>query len=285
MLHAFSVDVEDYYQVLNFARKLPRSEWAAMPSRVENNTRRILDLLDSHGVKGTFFVLGCVAQKHPELVREIATRGHELASHGMSHTAITQLSPEEFFEEAQHSRLLLENISGTAVRGFRAPSFSITRKTWWALETLLRAGYSWDSSIFPVRHPDYGVVDAPRDIHVACRLDGQELMEFPLASARVLGCNLPVSGGGYFRLLPYAVTRFGLNRVARERPFVFYLHPWEVDPEQPDLRRYASRTGALRHYTGLRHTLSRLDRLLREFQFTTVSAILATRVVPRLSRT
>lgn len=280
MLHAFSVDVEDYFQVLNFSRRLPREDWARMPSRVVANTQRILELLEEHKVHGTFFVLGCVAREHPGLVRDIAARGHEVASHGMSHRAIHDLDPASFLAEARDSRLLLEDVSGTPVRGFRAPSFSITKKTWWALDTLLTAGYAWDSSIFPVRHPDYGVPDAPRDIHVVHTAEGRQLLEFPMASARVLGCSLPVSGGGYFRLLPYAVTRFGLRQIARARPFVFYLHPWETDPDQPDLRHCASRLGALRHYTGLARTMPRLRRLLGEFRFTTVSEVIRTAALP-----
>ncbi len=280
MLHAFSVDVEDYFQVLNFARRLPREDWAKMPSRVVANTQRVLNLLDEHQVRGTFFVLGCVAREHPGLVRDIAARGHEVASHGMSHRALHDLDPASFLVEAGDSRRLLEDLAGAPVRGFRAPSFSITRKTWWALDALLEAGYAWDSSIFPVRHPDYGVPDAPRDIHVVHEAGGRQLIEFPMASARVVGCTLPVSGGGYFRVLPYAVTRFGLRRIARERPFVFYLHPWETDPEQPDLRHCASRLGALRHYTGLHRTMPRLQRLLQEFRFTTVSEVIRAGIKP-----
>jgi polysaccharide deacetylase family protein (PEP-CTERM system associated) len=274
--NAFSVDVEDYYQVLVFQRGIPRSEWEGFPSRVEANTRRILDLLDEQGVKGTFFCLGCVAERHPDLVREIARRGHEVGSHGWSHTPITRLDPSSFSDEATRSKALLEDLSGSEVSGFRAPSFSIVEGTRWALDVLLDAGYGYDSSIFPVRHPDYGIPGSPTAIHRVATPSGRQILEFPMTVVRLWGRTVPVSGGGYFRLLPYGVTRWGIGRVNRERrPAVFYLHPWEVDPEQPDLRDRTSRLGAFRHYTGLRRTLPRLTRLLERFTFAPVRDVLA----------
>lgn len=272
MLNALSVDVEDYFQVQNFARRLPRAEWPRMESRVVANTERLAALFAAQGVHATFFVLGCVAREHPDLVRRLASAGHEIASHGMSHTLLTGLSRAAFREEARESRTLLQDLSGQAVRGFRAPSFTVVESTQWALDELLAAGYSWDSSIFPVKHPDYGMPSAGDSIHVIRTAGDSTLTEFPMSVARFLGVPMPVSGGGYFRLLPWCVTRWGLRRIQKQRPFVFYLHPWEVDPDQPDMRAYASRFGAFRHYCGLARTLPRLKKLLESFELGTVSA-------------
>ncbi len=273
--NAFSVDVEDYYQVLNFQAGIPRSEWGSLPSRVTANTIRILDLLDSHGVKGTFFCLGCVAERDPALIREIAARGHEVASHGYSHTPLTKLSPEALRTELRDSKRCLEDLSGQVVLGFRAPSFSIVSSTQHGLDLLLDEGYRYDSSVFPVRHPDYGIPGAQEAIHDLTTPSGRTITEFPMTVARVWGQKIPVSGGGYFRLLPFLVTKFGLDRVNREgRPAVFYLHPWEVDPDQPDLRKRTSRLKAFRHYTNLRHTAARLDRLLGLFRFAPLREVL-----------
>ena len=274
LLNALSVDVEDYYQVLNFAQRLPRSDWPRQESRVSANTQRLLELFAKHKVHATFFVLGCVAQQHPDIVRSIAAAGHEIASHGMSHAVITGLSREQFRAEARDSKALLEDLSGQQVIGFRAPSFSIVERTLWALDELLDAGYRWDSSIFPVRHPDYGMPSVGDVAHVIRENNGCKLIEFPMSVARCAGVALPVSGGGYFRLLPWWMTRWGLRRIQQQRPFVFYLHPWETDPEQPNLRHYTSRLGAFRHYVGLHRTMPRLERLLREFDLDTVSACL-----------
>lgn len=281
LVHAFTVDVEEHFQVLNFQRRLPRSEWSRQPSRVAGSTRRILDLLDERDVKGTFFVLGCVAAADPALVKEIAGRGHEVGSHGYSHTPLTALTEAEFAEEAASSKKLLEDIAGVEVLGFRAPSFSILDSTRWGLDVLLRAGYAYDSSVFPVRHPDYGIPGAEDRIHRMATPGGAEIVEFPMTAVRWMGRRLPVAGGGYFRLLPYPVTRFGWRRVERSgRPGVFYMHPWEVDPEQPDLRSYASPFGAFRHYTGLKRTLPRLRRLLGEFRFAPMARVIETAGFP-----
>ncbi|MSR75381.1 MAG: DUF3473 domain-containing protein [Planctomycetes bacterium] len=270
LLNALSVDVEDYYQVLNFARGLPRSEWARQESRVVPNTRRLLALFAEHQVHATFFVLGCVAAQHPELVREIAAAGHEVGSHGMSHAVITSMTRAEFRAEARESKALLEDLSGQPVHGFRAPSFSIMEKTLWALDELLDAGYTYDSSIFPVRHPDYGMPSVGDVAHTIRSNGSHSLVELPMSVARCCGVAIPVSGGGYFRLLPWWLTRWGLNRIQKQRPFVFYLHPWETDQEQPNLRRFTSRAGAFRHYVGLKHTMPRLECLLREFKLGTI---------------
>lgn len=276
MLNAFSVDVEDYYQVLNFQARLPREQWEAQESRVLANTRRILDVLDESGTRGTFFCLGCVAEREPGLIREIAARGHEVASHGESHTPITRLDARAFLAEARDSRRRLEDLSGQRVLGFRAPSFSVVDRTRWALDALLDAGYRYDSSIFPIRHPDYGMPGIDPAIHAITAPSGRSIVEFPMTVAHVLGKPVPVSGGGYFRLLPFEVTRWGLRRANRAgRPAVFYLHPWEVDPDQPDLRKKTSRFGAFRHYTGLHRTEPRLRRLLAAFRFAPLKDVLA----------
>ena len=274
-LHGFSVDVEDYYQVLNFQKGISRSEWGQHESRVAPNTERILDLLEKLDTKGTFFILGCVAEEHPDLVRRIARDGHEIASHGFSHTPITGLSRSEFLEEARSSKQLLEDLSGQKVLGFRAPSFSIRVDTLWALDVLLEAGYVYDSSIFPIRHPDYGIPDSQRDIHLRETPDGGQILEFPMSVVRCLGRTLPISGGGYFRLFPWSVTRWGWDRLKRHGHHgVFYLHPWEVDPDQPDLRAHTSRLGAFRHYTGLAKTMDRLERMLKRYAFAPMSKVL-----------
>lgn len=274
--NAFSVDVEDYYQVLNFQKGIPRSEWAGFEPRVGRNTRRILDLLEEAGIQATFFCLGCVAEREPALIREIAARGHEVASHGWSHRPLTDLGPGAFAEEARKSRAVLEDLGGQAVLGFRAPSFSITRRTEWAIDALIDAGYRYDSSVFPIRHPDYGIPGAALGIHRLAGPSGREIVEFPMTVARFLGRPVPVAGGGYFRLLPFFVTRWGLRHSNRHgRPGVFYIHPWEVDPEQPDLRARTSRLGAFRHYTGLARTEARLRRLFAAFPFAPLRDVLA----------
>ncbi len=276
VVNAFSVDVEDYFQVLNFQRRIPRSEWDGFPRRVGSNTRRILDLLDEADVRGTFFCLGWVAEREPDLIREIASRGHEIASHGYSHTPLRSLDSARLGEELRRSKLLLEECSGKAVTGFRAPSFSITRDTLWGLDVLIDEGYRYDSSVFPVRHPDYGIPGADARIHRLRAPSGREIVEFPMTVARWLGRTVPVAGGGYFRLLPFGVTRWGFAQANRSgRPGVFYLHPWEVDPGQPDLRSCTSRLGAFRHYTGLARTEPRLRRLLAAFRFAPLREVLA----------
>ena len=278
VVNAMSVDVEDYYQVLNFQRKIDRSEWDRFESRVEQNTDAILQAFSDAAVKGTFFMLGCVAERHPALARRIVDGGHELASHGWSHAPLTSLTEEAARDEMVRSKALLEDLGGVEVLGFRAPSFSIIKGTSWALDALLEAGYRYDSSVFPVRHPDYGVPDAEEGIHHLRAPSGRTMVEFPMTVARFFGRPVPVAGGGYFRLLPYGVTRWGLRQVNRKgRPGVFYLHPWEVDPDQPDLRDRASRIGAFRHYTGLKRTAARLRLLLADFRFTSLRDVLAAR--------
>jgi polysaccharide deacetylase family protein (PEP-CTERM system associated) len=273
LTNAMTVDVEDYFHVSAFDDVVPRERWPAMESRVVRNTERLLDLFAQFNVHGTFFVLGWVAERHPALVRAIVSRGHELASHGYAHRLVYGQAPEVFRDDVRRARALLEDAAGTRVRGYRAPSFSVTRRSLWALDVLLEEGYSYDASIFPIRHDRYGIPDAPRWPHAISTPRG-EIFEVPGSTVRVGGTNLPVAGGGYFRILPYTWTRWGIGRVntVERQPVVFYLHPWEIDPEQPRLP--ASRLGRFRHYRNLHKTEARLRSLMRDFTFAPLNAVL-----------
>ena len=267
--NALTVDVEDYFHVAALAPNIHRDSWTSREPRVVGNTQRLLAIFEQFNVRGTFFVLGWVAERYPQLVRDIAARGHEIACHGFSHRLVYEQSPEEFRDETLRSKNLLEDITGSAVLGYRAASYSIVRKSLWALDTLVELGFVYDSSIFPVRHDRYGIPDAERSPHRLSTPGGKVIVEWPLSTARILGFKLPVSGGGYFRLLPYWLTRWGLNSINRReaRPFIFYLHPWEIDPEQP--RVSAGWLSRFRHYTNLDKSEDRLQALLREFRFGT----------------
>ena len=273
--NALTVDVEDYFHVSALASSISRSSWASRESRVVGNTGRLLELFDQFGAKATFFVLGWVAERYPQLVVDIAARGHEVACHGLSHRLVYEQSPEEFRAETLRSKQVLEDITGAAVLGYRAASYSIVRRSLWALDTLAELGFAYDSSIFPVRHDRYGIPDAERIPHRLSTPGGKVIVEWPLSTASVAGFRLPVSGGGYFRLLPYWVTRWGLASINRreQRPFVFYLHPWEIDPDQP--RVSAGWLSRFRHYTNLGKCEARLRRLLAEFRFGTAKDGLA----------
>jgi polysaccharide deacetylase family protein (PEP-CTERM system associated) len=269
IVNAMSVDVEDYFHVSLMAPVLPRTAWEGMERRVEGSTERLLALFDRAGVRATFFVLGWVAERHPGLVRRIAALGHEVASHGYGHELVYDLSPARFRDDVRRTRALLEDLSGTAVDGYRAPGFSVTSRSLWALDILIEEGYRYDASIFPIFHDRYGIPEAPRHPHVLPRPAGP-VFEVPASTVRIGGVNLPVAGGGYFRLLPYAWTRWGIRRVNRRerKPVVFYLHPWELDPGQPRLPLRG--LSAYRHYHNLARTEQRLGRLLREFRFARV---------------
>ncbi len=264
--NVLSIDVEDYFQVEAFSDVVPRERWDAYTCRVENNTRRLMDLLDEAGVQGTFFVLGWVAERYPALVREIVRRGHELGCHSYWHHPIFRLTPETFRDDTRRAKEAIEQAGGVRVVGYRAPSFSVTARSLWALETLASLGFTYDSSIFPIHHDTYGIPDAPR---TPFRVDTPSgaLIEYPMTTFRVWGPNLPVGGGGYLRMLPFWYTRWGVQRLQAEGlPIIAYLHPWEVDPEQPRLPgRWKSR---LRHYTNLAKTGERLRDLLRLAPFT-----------------
>jgi polysaccharide deacetylase family protein (PEP-CTERM system associated) len=267
--NALTVDVEDYFHVAALAPNIPRDSWTSRESRVVGNTHRLLSLFEQFAVKGTFFVLGWVAERHPQLVRDIAARGHEIACHGYSHRLVYEQSPEEFHEETLRSKTLLEDITGSRVLGYRAASYSVVRDSLWALDILVELGFIYDSSIFPVHHDRYGIPGAERAPHRLSTPRGQSIVEWPLATARIFGVRLPVAGGGYFRLLPYWVSHWGLTSINRreQRPFIFYLHPWEIDPAQP--RVSAGWLSQFRHYTNLEKCEERLRRLLGEFRFGT----------------
>lgn len=274
MINAFTIDVEDYFQVEAFSRVVDRSSWDAYESRVERNTKVLLDLLDEFNVSGTFFVLGWVASRRPALVREIAERGHEVASHGMTHRLVYSQTPETFREETRESKRILEDLCQQPVIGYRAATYSITRRSLWALDILREEGFRYDSSIFPMRHDRYGIPDAEPFPHLRTTPLGQTLVEFPISIARLGMLKIPVAGGGYFRLFPYMVTRWGLQRINRAgQGFVFYLHPWEVDPDQPRIEPVA-RTTRFRHYVNLERTRVRLAALLNDFQFSTMRDVL-----------
>lgn len=274
-LHALTVDVEDYFHVSAFRHVVSVRQWASMESRVERNTHILLELLAEFGVRGTFFVLGCVAESFPRLVRSIRDAGHELGCHSYAHRLVYELTPAEFRADTQRAMAALEDAAGAAMRLYRAPSFSITNRSAWALDVLLELGFTHDSSIFPMRHDLYGFSGVPR-FPFAVRNGGGTLLEFPPPTFRLGGLNLPVTGGGYLRLLPLWWQRARLRALARQGyPTLLYLHPWEVDPDQPRLP--APWRSRFRHYTGLRRTCPRLRRLLSEFRFAPLSQVLDSR--------
>ncbi len=274
VLNALSFDVEDYFQVSAFNDVIDRSSWEIQPRRVGENTRAILDLLAAHEVKATFYVLGWVAERHPDLVKAIARGGHEIASHGYSHKLIYSQSRDEFAEETRRSKGILEDLAQVSVTSYRAASYSITAESLWALDVLHEAGFSTDSSIFPIRHDRYGLMGGPLQPYYIDLPGGGRILEYPISTLQRLGLNLPVSGGGYFRLYPYALSRCLARQVNAEgRPFVFYLHPWEVDPDQP--RVDVGPLTRFRHYNNLAKCRGRLERLLRDFRFGTVSESVA----------
>jgi polysaccharide deacetylase family protein (PEP-CTERM system associated) len=279
VVNAMSVDVEDYFHVSVFDGLIPRSAWGQLESRVCANTDRLLGIFDDAGVQATFFVLGWVAERHPELVRRIASAGHEIASHGYAHRLVYDQTPVAFREDVRRAKRLLEDASGEPVDGFRAPSYSVTPRSLWALDILIEEGYSYDASIFPILHDRYGIPVSARHPYEIQRKDGV-LTEVPGSTVRVGSWNMPVGGGGYFRILPYAWTRWGISRLnaVEGQPAVFYLHPWEIDPGQPRLN--AGLLGRFRHYRNLDKTEHRLQLLLREFQFGPVRN-LAEPYVPR----
>jgi polysaccharide deacetylase family protein (PEP-CTERM system associated) len=264
--HLLSFDVEEYFQVEAAAARVPRDRWPSFEKRLAPALERILTLLADRGAGATFFVVGWVARHEPELVRRIAAAGHEIASHGMDHRMLTRLSPETFREGLRESRRLLEDLAAGPVVGYRAPTFSITRRTAWALDVLAEEGFAYDSSIFPVRHDRYGVEDAPAAPHVAHGPGGGSLLEVPPLTLRLAGRNWPVGGGGYLRLLPVQLLGHALRRAAREgRPGTLYLHPWEFDPDQPVLPM--TPFGRWRHRVNLRRTGVKLRWLLSRFRF------------------
>ena len=265
IVNALTIDLEEWFCVSNFAGTIRQEDWPSMESRIERSTNSLLELLGSRGTKATFFVLGWVAERHPEMIRSIAGEGHELASHGYGHQLVYDLTPEAFREDLSKSLAIIEEISGVRCKGYRAPSFSIRQDMDWFWQILAEFGISYDSSIYPVSHDRYGDPYAPR-FPFEVDVQGSALLEIPLSTISQFGKNLPVAGGGYLRLYPTWLTTWAIRRIQKEgHPAVVYLHPWEIDPEQP--RPQVSKAKLFRHRVGIRSMRSKLDRLLNEFHF------------------
>jgi polysaccharide deacetylase family protein (PEP-CTERM system associated) len=269
IVNALTIDVEDYFQVAALAANFPREQWDSIPCRVEQNVDRILALLAAREVRATFFILGWIAERYPQVVRRIADGGHEVASHGYGHERASSMTAEALTSDLVRAKNLLEEISGQVVRGYRAPSFSIGSGNLWAHEVIAQAGYRYSSSVYPVRHDHYGIPDAPRFPYAP--ISGQNeipFVEIPITTVRGFGRNWPAGGGGYFRFLPYAVSRWQIARFNRmeARPAIFYFHPWEIDPGQPRVKE-ASAKSRFRHYVNLNRTEARLNRLLADFRW------------------
>ena len=264
--NALTIDVEDYFQVSAFAPHIARDSWDHMPCRVERNVDAILEILDERRAHATFFTLGWMAERYRDMVRSIVAQGHELASHGYAHQRATDQSPQEFYQDITRAKSLLEDVGGVAVQGYRAPSFSIGRTNLWAQSTLKKAGYRYSSSVYPIRHDHYGMPDAPRFAFYPEGADG--LLELPVTTVSLFNRNLPAGGGGYFRLLPYSVSRWCLRRVntVDRQPCIFYFHPWEIDPGQPRQKNISVKT-RFRHYVNLSSMERRIRALCKDFHW------------------
>ncbi len=271
IINAMSVDVEDYFHVSAFESVIDKANWDDIECRVEKNTRKVIELFAEADVKATFFVLGWVAERYPELIREIAANGHELASHGYSHSRITQIDRSKFKDEIKSTKAILEDLAGVEVIGYRAPSYSIVESTLWAHEILADEGYSYSSSVYPIKHDLYGIPNAPRFKYV---VPASEILEIPVSTIALYGRNFPCGGGGYFRLFPYLLSKWAIQRVNREeeQPCNFYFHPWEIDPEQPRQKNIPLKTN-IRHYLNLNRMESRLRRLLSDFDWGTMKDV------------
>lgn len=281
MINALTVDVEDYFHVQAFADVIRPEQWLCYPARVERNTRRLLEIFDAHKIRATFFVLGWVAEHYPALVREIGAAGHEVGSHGYGHRMIDRGGPDDFREDLRRSKNLIEDQLGGAVTSYRAPSYSITAATLWALDILGEEGIQIDSSIFPVVHDYYGIPQAPRFPYYRPLKNGGRIAEFPPSTLRAYGANLPVAGGGYLRLFPYRFTAWAIRRINEKegQPAMVYLHPWEIDPEQP--RVACSWRSRFRHYQNLHSTEGKLTRLLRDFSWAPMAEVLSSSLADR----
>ncbi|WP_411969293.1 XrtA system polysaccharide deacetylase [Paucibacter sp. B2R-40] len=262
--NAMTIDVEDYFQVSAFAPFIARDEWDSRECRVERNVDRLLALLAQSSTKATFFTLGWIAERYPQMVRRIVEQGHELASHGYGHQRVSDLTPASFAEDIVRTKHLLEDLGGHQILGYRAPSFSIGASNLWAFDTLLEAGYQYSSSVYPIQHDHYGMPDSPRFAYPV----REGLLEVPVTTLRMLNKNFPSSGGGYFRLLPYALSRWMIGKVNRvdQQSAVFYCHPWEIDAEQPRVAGIDGKT-RFRHYVNIERTHGRIARLLGDFQW------------------
>ena len=292
IVNFLSIDVEDYFQVSAFESVSPPEAWENFEYRVDRNTEKILDILEDFDTKATFFILGWVAEHFPGLIKKISSQGHEIASHGFGHRRVTNQTRHEFRNDIRRSKCLLEDLSGSKVFGYRAPSYSIGLNTLWAFDELFEAGYLYDSSVFPVRHDLYGIHDWPRFPFRVIRdekglwapesgrdeKNSREIFEVPIATLKLGGRNLPIAGGGYFRLFPYSFTRWGLQRInyKDKRPFVFYMHPWEIDPDQPRMTG-AGFKSRFRHYINLQKTEGRLRSLLSDFSFSALCDLFSDR--------
>ena len=302
MFNVLTIDLEDYFQVHVFSRVIKFEDWDKYESRIERNTHRLLEILQGSGIghraegigseltpnhsglaphgeaRATFFVLGWLAERYPKLIKEIHNHGHEIACHGYAHRLISNQSKDEFKNDVRKSKAILEDITGEEVVGYRAPSYSITQKSQWALEVLAEEGFKYDSSIFPIHHDLYGMPEAPRFPFIISLNGGSNngtLIEFPISTVRFAGLNFPISGGGYFRLFPYAAIKRGLERINRVEgmPFIFYIHPWEIDPDQPRINSI-SRKSRFRHYVNLYKTESKFKKLLTDFDFCSIKELL-----------
>ena len=264
LTNALTIDVEDYFQVSAFAPHIKRSEWNTRECRIERNVTRILEMLAHHQTKATFFALGWIAERYPQLIRQIADEGHEIASHGYGHERASDLTEDAFFSDIHRAKVILEDLCGSEVKGYRAPSFSIGAGNLWAFDCLARAGYRYSSSVYPIRHDHYGMPDSPRFAYSV----RPGLVEIPVTTLRELGRNLPSSGGGYFRLLPYALSRWMLNRVntGDQQPGIFYFHPWEIDVAQPRIEGIGRKT-RFRHYVNISRMEGKLAQLLEDFKW------------------
>jgi polysaccharide deacetylase family protein (PEP-CTERM system associated) len=273
VINALTVDVEEYFHVMAFEKAIDPADWDNLPSRVQHSIQRILELFGKLGVRGTFFMLGWVAERHPSLLKQIVLQGHEVASHGYGHRLVSRLGPDEFRADIRKSKKIIEDITGEKIQGYRAPSYSITRDSLWAFDILLEEGFSYDSSLFPIRHDLGGMPGAMRFPHWL-EWEGGRIVEFPFSTVKVGSMVLPVAGGGYLRLVPAWVTALGIDRINRydRQPAALYFHPWEIDPDQPRVR--CSLLSRFRHYQNLRSTFPKIETILGKFQFAPMKDIL-----------
>ncbi len=273
MLNALTIDLEDYYHATSFDHIISMDDWVSIESRIEQNCDKVLSVLDEFKVKATFFVLGWVAERHPILIRTIYNEGHEIASHGFDHKMINKQTRESFRNDIARTKIILEDITGNRVKGYRAPTFSINNSSLWALDILHEQGYQYDSSIFPIKHDRYGIPNAPRFPHIINLNGSGTIKEFPPSTLKILGLNVPIAGGGYLRFFPVQLLTWGIKRInnSDKQPAIIYLHPWEFDPEQPKMPLKVS--SRLRHYTNLDTTEKKFRHLIQSFSFTTINKL------------
>ncbi len=278
LINAMTVDVEDYFHVSALSEVISRNDWSKMEYRAHRSTERLLEMFDRHSLKATFFVLGWVTERSPDLIKRIHAEGHEVACHGLTHELVYRQTPATFRDETRRSKAMLEDLIGAPVIGYRAASYSITAESLWALDILCELGFRYDSSIFPIAHDRYGIPGASTRPGILQAPSGQRIVEFPLSTTRILGMRIPVAGGGYFRLFPYWFTRRALASINRDDriPFIFYLHPWEIDAEQPRFK--ANLLSRFRHYNNLDVCEARLQRLIQDFRFSTVRNVLGSQL-------